>query len=241
MHWQRNVQAQKTGVEAVEFCSLLFSLKQKKAKDVWDVGGGDGSGIGGGDGAGIGGGDGGAPVVGEEIQTVEITFIPGADTAKSFSDSRLEQWRKWLLSGRKVESVFLKNPEAKRLMKIGSLAQFFTFWLRDKYLPVAIRSKAGDLHSDGEQLIRIASVAAGLSQSARDKAMNVDEKAWLSLLRDTAILAQNGLASSTEVLALLNGANDSFWREYYDHDFDSAVALEASIQNLAQQLKKMGL
>jgi len=244
--WQRDPQAQKNSQEVVQYGPLLFSLIHKNAKDVWDVGGADGSGIGGGDGSGIGGGDdhGNGSGSEEELQTVEITLNPAVDPvmrAKPLVDPTLETWRNWLLTGRKVDVVFLKNKDARRLLKIGSLAQFFTFWLRDTLVPVAVRSKVGDMHSDGEQLIRLASVSAGLAQGARDKATNVDKKAWFSMLRDYALMAENGLASSQDILGTLNGANDVYWRQFYDEDFDAAVAMESSVQNLVQQMKKMGL
>lgn len=239
--WRRDPDSQIEGKEAVVFGPLVFSLKQKSAKDVWDVGGADGTGIGGADGTGIGGEGKGSALDPEQLLTVEITLNPAADKSRVMSDSNLEQWRGWLLAGRKVEAVFLRNANAKRLQKIGSLAQFFTFWMRDKMIPLAVRSKVGEQKADSEVLIKLASGVAGLAQQARDSLEGAELKAWFTLLRDSSLLAQNGLISSKELLGTLEGQNDIYWRQFYDRDFQGAVALESAIQDLAQQMKKMGL
>ncbi len=230
--WRRDSASQRLSRPALRYGSLLFSLKQGKGGDVWDIGGSDGSGIG------------GDEPNAEELSYIEMSFVPGATPAEKsrvFRDPSLDRWREWLLAGKKVRLLFLKNPAAKRLLRLQSLSQFLTFWQRDGWTPVAIRSRLESAPGDAEKMLQRARTLETLAQGARDRTANAEKKAWFALLRDQGVMAENLLVSSGEVAALLGGENDRYWREFYDEDFERAVELEAAIQLLIEQMKKMGL
>ena len=251
--WQRLASAQRSGDETIQFGPLLFSLKQEKAQEAWKVGGADGSGVGGADGAGIqiGDGTGGdpaakAPQIGEEtLNTIEVKLDPKANPetlAAPLMDTHLNQWRLWLLSGKKVKIVYLRNRQAIRLTRLDSLAQFMTAWLRDGSQPVAIRSQSGTEKSDLEQRDKLARTATQMTQGLYDKPnTSSDRKSWLATLRDLTLMAETGMTTSQDLTLSLSGPNSPNWEQFYEDDFVSAVALESAIQNLVQQMKKMGL
>lgn len=240
--WQRNPELQISGKDALQYGPLLFTLKLKKAQDAWDIGGAY---DGGSDGSGIGGDEDGDGIPDSELlQTIDVTFVAGATSSEkgqSLQDPLLNQWRQWLLAGKKVSVVSLKNPQARALVRIQSLSQFLTLWLRDNYQPLGIRSKDSNAKTDADILVLKARAVASLAQEARDKTTVVDQKTWFALIRDTALSAETGLATSKDISALLTGESERYWREYYSSDFDNAVALETVIQALIQQLEKMGI
>jgi hypothetical protein len=235
--WKRNPELQVAGKDSLQYGPLLFTLKLKKAQDAWDIGGSDASGIGGDD-------NGNNPQDGESLQTIDVTFVDGAsstDKGTAIQDPLLNQWREWLLAGRKVSVVSLKNHQARALVKLQSLSQFLTLWLRDGYQPLGIRSKDANAKNDADVLVLRARAVAKLTQEARDKTTVMDQKAWFAVIRDTALSAETGLASSKDISALLTGESERYWREYYSSDFDNAVTLETAVQALVTQLQKMGM
>lgn len=240
--WQRNAESQIAGKDSLQYGPLLFTLTLKKAQDAWDIGGAY---TGGSDGSGIGGEEGGENSKdGELLQTIDVTFVGGAgsdEKAQTLQDPLLDQWRQWLLVGRKVSVVSLKNPQARVLVRLRSLSQFLTLWLRDGQRPLGIRSKDANAKNDADVLILKARAVAKLAQEARDKTTVLDQQAWFAMIRDTALSAETGLAASRDISALLTGEGDRYWREYYSSEFDAAVALETAINSLVQQLGKMGI
>lgn len=262
--WERDPQSQVAAKDSVQYGSLLFCLQNKTAQDIWGIGGiaegADGSGVGGSDGSGIGGdgsgiGGDGSGIGGDEdggdsqetrenLQVIELSFRPNlsvGERSQPFADVYLEQWRTWLLSGKKVFLVFMKNPDSMRLARIQSLSQFLTLWKRDNYKPVALRSSSANSNLDIDVLLARASRVAKLAQAARDRTSVIEKKSWFGMIRDYAIATENALTDSQSVTGLLGGPNDKYWREYYDEEFDYAVELEAAIQSLITQMRKMGL
>jgi len=240
--WQRNADSQIAGKDSLQYGPLLFTLRLKKAQDAWDIGGAV---HGGADGTGIGGDGQGTDEAGNELlQTIDVTFVDSAGSTEKGSvitNPLLNQWREWLLAGKKVSVVALKNHQARSLVKIQSLSQFLTLWLRDGYQPLGIRSKDKDAQNDADVLVLKARAVASLAQEARDKTDVVDQKAWFAMIRDTALSAETGLATSKDISALLSGEGDRYWREYYSSDFNAAVELGSAIQKLIEQLGKMGI
>jgi hypothetical protein len=258
--WQRLVHEQINGREVIQYGPLLFSIRQENAKDIWTIGGADGSGVGGADGSGIGGADGSGiggaddlALIGnngsiglapETLQTIDVALDPAAGAtirAMTLADSRLNTWKTWLLSGKKVKLVFLKSAGDKRLIRIRSLSQFFTAWMRDADQPMAVRSQAGSRSSDDvERLLQLARQVTVLAQTGIDQFPDAQKKAWFATIRDLSVSVESGLVTSQDLTSLLS-ADKKDWQQFYEENFDSAVALESAVQNLTQQMKKMGL
>lgn len=247
--WKRNSEAQKKGFTVIEYGPLLFSLKTVHGKDIWDVGGADGSGVGGGSNA-----ESNKSFLflfqessnSEEMRVVDITLNSQYEQNRStpLERTQFKMWRDWLLAKKKVRALFLKNPKERRLSKIQSIEQFFTYWWRNQFEPLVIRSNSKeDVKTDSEILHRRSLDVAMAAQSCRNLVgeIDIDLQSWFGMIRDYAILAENGVATSQEIASLRSGSHDSFWRKFYDLNFDAAVDLETKIDNLIAHLRKMGL
>jgi hypothetical protein len=218
-------------------------ITEKNASDIVGIGGTSG----GGDGGGVGG----SPEPGqsdphfdstikEKIKVTSVRLKPTAtseERAKPFADPTLEDLRQSLLRGRQVYVGFLKQVQSRRLVKFGSLDQFFTLWLRDRLVPVFMKSRNGDMQSDNAKLIETCRSVERQAQTAKDQASDGSERAWFSTLRDEAILAENRLATASDLEALLAGTNDVFWNRFYEEKFEDAVRLESAIRQLIVLLK----
>lgn len=243
MNWRRDAEAQINEREVITLGPLRFELEKMAAATLFSTAGADGTGIGGADGTGIGGGTKSSP---EFLGVVNITLNPHADynlKVASLNDPLLNTWRSWLLQGQSVKIIFLRGTNSHRLLRFSSLAQMFTLWKRAQNVPVTLRSING--HSDQAEaslknLLRMSQKVAQLAQTERELALNNEDKAWFGLLRDSSLLAQQSSISSLELRALLTGPNDQHWRQFYDANFDAAVALESAIQSLCTHLKEMG-
>lgn len=229
-NWRRDLNAQLNNREVFSNGVLNFELKKEAATELFSIGGADGSGIGGSDGP-----------TAEFLGVVNVTLDQKATYEQKvliLNDPLLEKWKNWLLQGKSFEIIFLRGS-GHRLISINSLSQFFTLWKRDQYIPVSLRTLNDTevdkkLHSYSQQVVLIA-------QKARDNAGENELKTWFGLVRDMAILADQKTVSSFDVLELLDGANDIYWKQYYDANFDDAVLLESSIKNLVEFLKKIGI
>ena len=236
--WQRNPEDQIKGRTVIQYGPLQFSLKTAQGKDIWDVGGADGSGVGG---EAFGRND-FELSSSEEVLVMDITLNPLFDQASSLPLERpqLHLWRNWLLDRKKVRALFLRNSQERRLLKIQSLEQFFTFWWRDKFEPLVIRTNSRNTQSDEEILLHSAREVAKAAQMNRDQLTNneIDLQSWFSMIRDYAIMAENGLTTTQDIASLLTGPNDPYWKKFYELNFDAAVDLETKIQKLIEQQKK---
>jgi len=246
--WIRRSQSQLQGIEEVCFQVLCFSMKQKKASDILGVGGtgGDGAGVGG-DGAGVGG-DGALSSSSESLMIVSVRLdldSTAEERQQVYADLLLEKFRLALLQGQfqkhEIFIGFLKRPMSPRLIAVGSLEKFLTLWKRDGLSVVSIQSSTTHLSQDLQKLILLARSVARLAQEQKDEVTDTDQKVWFNFLRDEALLVENSLSDTQIVAALLSGDNDPYWGEFYQRNFDAAVRLEAQIQALLTQMRKMGL
>lgn len=242
--WIRRPQSQLQAVEEICFQVLCFSMTQKKAAEVLEIGGrgGDGAGVGG-DGAGVGGDE-----AKEQMAVVSVRLDPTASSEQRqlvYADPELEKFRLGLLQGQSQKQEifigFLKRPMTTRLVAVGSLEKFVTLWKRDGLKPVAIQSSASHLSQDLQKLSELARSVARLAQQQKDETTDANQKAWFNLLRDEALLVENSLSDVKTVEALLSGDNDPYWGEFYQRNFDAAVKLEAQIQTLLTQMRKIGV
>jgi hypothetical protein len=245
--WTRDSDAQLKGLEMICNGVLCFSMTEKSASDLVGTGGGDGGGIGGASGGGDGGGIGGAsgddsdlPRAGEVLKVVSVELKSTAGTyerAKKYQDPTLEQLRQSLLRGQNVAAAFLRQTDVRRLVKFASLDQFFTLWLRDHLVPVFMKSRDGEVSSDRTDLINACHRVEKLAQKEKDATSDNEMKAWFSMIRDQALLAENGIVSAQDLVGLRSGANDVYWNRFYEEKFDDAVELEKAILALANLIK----
>lgn len=250
--WERNLESQISGSSAIQYGQILFSSTNKS--DEFGIGGlpeknknqslfvdfckivGCNEGA---DGSGIGGEEDG----GQAFQVVSLSLL-ASEQIKNQSPlpEPMATWYKWLLAGKKVQIIFFRNKGSKRLTRIQSLAQFLTYWQRDGFTPIVLRSStAEDMGEDVEQMYHQALKVAELAQAARESETVEGKRAWFAMLRDMSLLSSNLMMSSSEVADLLEGENDHYWRIFYEQDFNSAVELEAAFQNLVSMMKKVGL
>jgi hypothetical protein len=241
MIWHRKPESQLNHINEVCYGVLCFSVRDTSASDLQGIGGrGDGAGVGG-DGFGT------SPDENESVEKLKIIDVhldPSATTesrATSFSNPILEDDRISLLRGQKVLIGFLKMKSAERLVKIESLDQFFTLWIRDQMIPVATKSRNGDLTKDMADLVQASRLVQNLAQYQRDHSADANQKSWFAVIRDQALMAENSLISASDMQASLGSANEVFWRQFYERDFDHATELEGAIRKLIDKMTKVGL
>lgn len=264
--WKRVGEKQIAGEDVITYGPLMFEFLQTDENDLFvssaigggagdgaGIGGGagDGAGIGGGagDGAGIGGGAGDGAGIGGNASSIAQTFIkvsfaPGADAqakAEVLSIPLLQTWKTWLLKGMDIKIVFVRDANKRRLKSFTSLEGFLTMWTRENAIPVTLRKSSEDLDFDQEKLLSLTSKTMAMAQVSRDVFKAPGFKSWFALIRDTVIMAQQGLASSSDLNSLMLGQHDRMWNLFYSENFEDAVELESAIYALVRQMKAMGL
>jgi hypothetical protein len=237
--WHRKPESQLNHINEVCYGVLCFSARETSASDLQGIGGR-------GDGAGVGGdGSGSSPdESAEKLKVIEVHLDPTASAevrAVSYSNPILEDDRTSLLRGQKVLIGFLKMKSAERLVKLESLDQFLTLWMRDQMIPVATKSRNGDLTKDMADLVQASRLVQNLAQYQKDHSTDANQKSWFALIRDQALMAENSLISAGDLEASFNSTNEVFWRQFYEQDFDHATELEGAIRKLIDKMKKVGL
>jgi hypothetical protein len=244
--WRRDANAQMKGSEVLTYGPLVFELSHMSEKDLYAIGGADGSGIGGADGSGIGGNS--ANGLQEKINDLQAVIkislnsqASSFEKSQTLNDPLLDTWRKWLLRGQKIQIVSLRSPSESRLISFSSLEGMLTLWLRLGMVPVTLTSSAKNEDKEVQKLMTLSNKVMGIIQRQRDLSEDVTIKSWLGILRDSALMTQQGIMSSTELESLFQDEHEEMWMQFYDESFDAAVELESSLRALISHLKSMGL
>lgn len=248
LQWRREPRAQIESHELITYGPLQWSLIKKPAKDIIQggsdptgIGGSDATGVGGGsDATGIGGGSGGTN---ETLDTIKITLDPQAAPALKALDLKndlLNNWKKQILAGKNVYIPYLRSPAATRLQSFTNLGQFFTPWLQGQATPVTLISADADLLKNTTSLENGFQSLFQKIQILRGNTPDLEQKAWLGMLREQVLLAYTGLIFSAELETLFQGAHAEIWKAFYNENFDEAVELETLLRTQITKLHQVG-